>query len=474
MTAWDILLSAAATEEAGSSPKSAAQQLIRKEARPKAQTVISEINAAVSSNRFAAFYIDAGGDDDDDEELDVAGTESPMLTGTSKKGKKSKSSYTALPTTIIPDEGQIEEEFWFAIQSFLQEQQKVRKEVGRYWEDYRSDESHLIMATFGTRMAIDLIRRSESEMDLQVKRPARFPAHKYPVSTFPALLVAAKQQGEGSVSHNGQPFDAPLDGFVLISSRQNDLTLYNTYSTIKLWSYHRRKIPGFVISQGLSLNEEVSRLNIKVSKINGLVDYRPPYEDDITRGVKKALQCGEIPLWTTFAMRLLLDMEDILDGCRILPWMDVSEHTLSHVRKPPTHWHHEFGRHHIPLSDEPLDQDFLRENFVKHKPSLVSEPVSMLEKIRTSEGPRKKGVAGKRMTKKKISKTVKADEEISSCETYLRCGYDWYEKDVDRALDWMTRIEHGEKCFRRRFDTMKKNPLHCGLMKYDLYRSRQV
>lgn len=472
MTAWDILLSAAATEDAASTPKSAAVQPNRKQPSPKAQTATSVPNSAVSSNRFAAFYIEAG--DDDDDELDIAVAESLVSTGNSKKGRKSKSSEKALSTTIIPDEGQIEEEFWFAIQSFLQEQQKVREEVRRYWAAYRRDKSNLVMATFGTRMAIDLIRRSETELDLQVKRPARFPAHKYPVSTFPALLVAAKQQGEGSSSQIGQPFDAPLDRFVLVSSRQNELTLYNTYSTLKLRSYRQRGIPGYGVSPLLSLNEEVSRLNVKIYNIINLVDYCPPYEDDITRGVKKALQCGEIPIWTTFATRLLLDMDDILAGCRTIPWMDASDHAFRHACKPPKHWHHEFGRHHVPLADEPLDNDFLEEHFVKHKPSIASQPMSMLEKIQNSEGPRKKGMVGRRSTKKKTAKVAKEEEEINSCESYLRCGYDWYEKDVDRALDWVTQIEDGDRCFRRRFDPMKKNPLHCGLMKYDLYRSRHV
>lgn len=472
MTAWNILLSAATTEDAPPTPKSAVVQPVRKQGSLKAQTATSVPNSAVSSNRFAAFYIEADGEDDD--ELDIAGAESLVSTGTSKKGGKSKSSVKTLSTTIIPDEGQIEEEFWFAIQSFLQEQQKVREEVRRYWAAYRRCESHLVMATFGTRMAIDLIRRSETELDLQVKRPARFPADKYPVSTFPALLVAAKQQAEGSSSQIGQPFDAPLDSFVLVSTRQNDLTLYNTYSTLKMRSCRERGIPGYNISPLLSLNEEVRRLNAKILNIINLVDFCPPYEDDITRGVKKALQCGEIPIWTTFAMRLLLDMDDILAGCRTIPWVDASEHAFRHASKPPKHWHHEFGRHHVPLADEPLDYDFLKEHFVKHKPSIASQPTSMLEKIQTSEGPRKKGMAGKRSAKKRTAKAAKEEEEIDSCESYLRCGYDWYEKDVDRALDWVTQIEDGDNCFRYRFDPMKKNPLHCGLMKYDLYRSRHV
>lgn len=473
ITTWDILLSAAATNGGRSSLKSTAPQPPKTKRRSKVQNSNLGQNISVSANRFAAFYIDAGGDDDADE-LDVAGVESSMAAGKPAKEKKLKSSHTVLPTTIIPDEDQIEEEFWFAIQSFLQELQMVRNEVRRYWEDYRRDESNLIMATFGTRMAIDLIRRSEIELGMQVKRPARFPDQKYPVSTFPALLVAAKKQAEGSSSGAGQNFDAPLDSFVLVSSRQNDLTLYNTYSTIKRWSYRWRKKPGYEMDRRLKRNEEIRRLIEKLSQICGLADQRPPYEDDISKGVKKALACGEIPIWATFAMKLLLDMEDILYRCPLLPWLDASEHTFKHARNPLTHWHHELGRCHTPLSDETMDPDFPTEPIVKHKPSLADQPISMLEKIRTSEGPRKKGMARKRRTKKKASNSAKTDEETSSCDTYLRCGYDWYEKDVARALRWVSEMEQGKECFLRRFKTLKMNPLHCGLMKYDLYRARLV
>lgn len=465
MTAWDILLAAADS----SKPESRTLKTIRKQDIPKARTAVAEHKIDISSNRFAAVYIDAGGDEDNDE-LDVGDAESSKLTDIPTKRKKSKSSYTAPPTTIIPDEGQVEEEFWFAIQSFLQEQQKVREEVRRYWKDFKRGESHLIMATFGTRMAIDLIRRSEIELGLQVNRPARFPEDKYPISTFPALLVGTKQQ-------NRQLFDAPLDGFVLVPSRLNELTLYNTYSTLKSWCYFLRDDPTFRVSKRLYSNEEVRRLITKISWVSSIADQQLPYEDDITRGVKKALECREVPIWTVFAMRLLLDMEDVLRKCPLLPWQDASQHILKHAHTPLTHWHHQAGCRHIPLAEEASAEDFSNERLVKRKPSLASKPVSMLEKVRSLEGPRKKGMPKKRPAKKKLPKAVNIDEETGpcTCDECLRCGYDWYEKDVKLALDWMTDVEQGPKPFSpRSFETIRMNPLHCGLIKYDLYRSRQV
>lgn len=466
ITAWDILLGA---EADSSKTESKTLKRIRKGGMPKAQSAVAEHKVDVSSNRFAAFYIDHGGDDDEDE-LDIADLEGFKSTDKPKKGKKFKSSYAAPPTTIVPDEDQVEEEFWFAIQSFLQEQQKVREEVRRYWKDFNGDESHLIMATFGTRMAIDLIRRSEIELGLAVNRPARFPEDKYPVSAFPTLLVGTKQ-------HDKQLFDAALDEFVPVSSRLNELTLYNTYSTLKTWCAFMRDDPTFRVDKKLLSNHEVSRLIEKISWVSSISDKRLPYEDDITRGVKKALQCGEVPIWTVFSMRLLLDMEDVLYHNPLLPWKDASRHTLKHAHTPLTHWHHQTGCRHIPLSEETLDDSFPDERPVSRKPSLADTPMSMLEKVTFLEGPRKKGMAKKRLTKKKLSKSVKDDEETGpcTCDTCLRCGYDWYENDVKRALKWTTDVEQGLVRFATLpFETVRTNPLHCGLMKYDLYRSRQV
>lgn len=466
MTAWDILLGA---ETDSSKPESKTPQRIRKGGVPKAQSVAAEPKIDVSSNRFAAVYIDHQGDDDDDD-LDITGSEGFKPTNIPKKGKKSKSSYTVPPTTtIIPDEDQVEEEFWFAIQSFLQEQQKVREEVRRYWKDFKGDESHLIMATFGTRMAIDLIRRLEIELGLQVNRPARFPEDKYPVSTFPALLVGTKQNDK-------HLFDNALDEFVLVSSRLNELTLYNTYSTLKTWCSFLRDDSTFMINKRLLSNHEISRLMKKISWVSSIGDKRLPYEDDITRGVKKALQCGEVPIWTVFSMRLLLDMEDVLYRDPLLPWEDASRHTLKHAHTPLTHWHHQTGCRHIPLSEEAMDDNFSNERLVTRKASVAGKPMSMLEKVSFLEGPRKKGMANKRLAKKKPSKPVKADEETGpcTCDACLRCGYDWYENDVKRALKWTTDVEHGSRFAPIAFETLRTNPLHCGLMKYNLYRSRQV
>lgn len=470
MTTWDVLLSAAADSSKPESkkPESKTLQPTRKGKKPQAPAAVAEHKIDVSSNRFAAVYIDAGGDEDDDE-LTTADPGSYKFTGKPTKGKKSQTAYAAPPTTIIPDEDQIEEEFWFAIQSFLQEQQRVREEVRRYWTDFKGDESHLIMATFGTRMAIDLIRRSEIELGLQVKRPARFPEDKYPVSTFPALLVGTKRQDR-------QLFDAPLDGFVLVSSRLNELTLYNTYSALRSWWSILRDDPTFKVNKRLYSNQEVKRLILKIAWFRSIADQRLPHEDDITRGVRNALQCGEAPIWTVFALRLLLDMEDVLHDCPLLPWQDASRHTLKHANTPLTHWHHQTGCRHIPLAEEILDEDFPNERLIKRKSSLARKPKSMLEKVLSLEGPRKKGMAKRRSTKKKISKAVEADEEPGpcTCDACLRCGYDWYEKDVKRALLWVTDMDQGPRPFAPRFDTIRKNPLHCGLIKYDLYRSRHV
>ncbi|KAJ0117351.1 hypothetical protein J7T55_003765 [Diaporthe amygdali] len=472
LTCWDILLRASTNRP---KPHPRKPLPFRKEKTTQDETATARDKAFVPSNRFAALYVDAGGDDG--SELDAADIQSSSLTGWPLQGKKSKSSHMAPPATIIPDETQIEEEFWFAIQSFLQEQQKVREEVKRYWQDYKGTESHLIMATFGTRMAIDLIRRSEIELGLQVKRPKRFPEHKYPVRTFPALLVGAQQRCKGSPTNLDDLVDAPLDRFVVISGPQNELTLYNTYATLKAWCFFMDHEDGFEISMEFVLNSEIRRLANKILRFGSIVEERPPYEDDITRGVREALQSGKVPIWTTFALTVLLDMEDILHNCLFIPWKDASEHVSKLFSTPPSHWHHQSDCRHLPLLNGPVYEDSPKEPRVKHKTTPASKATSMLDKVRSTEGPRKKGMMKKRLPKKKLLKEDQA-EETSSCDAYLRCGYDRYEGDVFVALKWVLQATAGcqcgsDCCNAPDFDLLKMNPLHCGMIKYDIYRSRQ-
>ncbi|KAL1855251.1 hypothetical protein Daus18300_011157 [Diaporthe australafricana] len=469
LTSWDILLSASAT---------------RPEPNHRAsQAEAPDDNSAVPSNRFAALYInkadvdDDGDGDTDNDDPEITNGQSSSSTNKSPQGKNSRPSYTPPPATIIPDETQIEGEFWFAIQTFLKEQQKVRELVKGYWKDFRADKTHLAMATFGTRMAIDLIRRSEIELGLQVNRPKRFPEDKYPVHVFPALLIAA-QQPESSPMSLDDLLDPDFGRLILISGPQNDLTLYNAYATLKsLCKVAKYGVDPKTVWPDWS--EEHSRLQDKLFMFFRMIfdQTQAPWQDDITRGVKDCFKSGEVPIWTTFALRLLLDIEDILDEERMLPWRDATYHTLYHRGNPPTHWHHQSGCRHLPLEEDYSEDESLpKEPPDKHQTPTAGKTMSMLEKVRSSEGPRMKGMVKKRLPKKKLSKAAqaaKAEEDRKSCEILLRCGYDRYENDVHLAYRWVIFEIIESRNPLSHFDALRSNPLHCGMIQYDLNRSRQ-
>lgn len=479
MTSWDILLGASANRP---EPNHRASQRLHKENIPHVQDETLNDNFAAPSNRFAALYInevdDGDGDIDGDGDVDnddpeIANGQNSSSTNKPTQGKNSKPSYTPPPATIIPDETQIEGEFWFAIQSFLKEQQKVRELVKGYWKDFKGGKTHLAMATFGTRMAIDLIRRSEIELDLQVNRPKRFPEDKYPVHIFPALLVAVQQRESSPVSLEDL-LDPDLDRLVLISGPQNDLTHYNTYATLKsLCKDARAGFPIENIPPGWS--EEYYRLTGKLLKFFLMIfdQAQAPYQDDITRGVKDCFKSGEVPIWTTFALRLLLDIEDILGEKGKVPWEDASFHAMTHAENPPTHWHHQRGCRHLPVEDAPEDESLPEDPVDKHRTSPAGKTMSMLEKVRSSEGPRMKGMVKKRLPKKKLSKAAQASEEKKSCDEVLRCGYDRYDKDVLLAYRWAVFALCERHKPTSHFDALRMNPLHCGMIQYDLNRSRQ-
>ncbi|KAI3395818.1 hypothetical protein diail_831 [Diaporthe ilicicola] len=485
LTCWDILLSASANRP---EPKHQAPQPPHKENIPQAQPASVEDELAAHSNRFAALYIGPDGDSDSDDEPEVTNAQSSSLNNQTKQGKKSKSPFTSTPATIIADETQIEEEFWFAIQSFLREQQKVREQVKGYWKDFNGEKTHLIMATFGTRMAIDLIRRSEIELDLQVVRPKRFPADQYPVHTFPALLVAAKQDRcpPMRLDHIVDPRLGRIAG-VLISGPQNELTLYNTYATLKAW---RNAVDDgcnkWLKNAMVEWNDESDRLTRILFMLfeMSMVEPTPPYQDDITRGVTEALWSGKIPIWTTFSLKLLLDIEDILGEFQLLTWGIAGDHALNHATSTPTHWHHQADCCHVPLPppNAPGNVNSPKQPDDKHKASPASKTINIRGKVKSSEGPRMRGMVKKRLPKKKAANAPPIGEEVKVCT--LRCGYDSYDKDVYCVKEWIkfhVLEQFGDTYSPESpydvvdaspYDVLRMNPLHCGMIVYDLYRSR--
>jgi hypothetical protein len=85
------------------------------------------------------------------------------------------------PVEVQQDESEIEAEFFFAIQSFLTNVHELRDIVQEKWFEYKDGTASLIKASLIANTAIELLRHAESEFDLLLERPKKYPAHAFPV-----------------------------------------------------------------------------------------------------------------------------------------------------------------------------------------------------------------------------------------------------------------------------------------------------
>jgi hypothetical protein len=92
------------------------------------------------------------------------------------------------PIPIEQNEEGLEEVFFFAIASFLEDIFEVRVYVAREWDEYIQTGEGLTRTALLSNTGVDLVRSAEHQFEQMLIRPTRFPASAYPVWTLPALL----------------------------------------------------------------------------------------------------------------------------------------------------------------------------------------------------------------------------------------------------------------------------------------------
>ncbi|KAF2833079.1 hypothetical protein CC86DRAFT_376315 [Ophiobolus disseminans] len=83
--------------------------------------------------------------------------------------------------TLEKDEAEIEAEFFFAVECFLEEVQSIRTTIKDSWGVYKRTGYDLVIATLLTNTAIELVRQADDQLELLVERPAKYPAANFPV-----------------------------------------------------------------------------------------------------------------------------------------------------------------------------------------------------------------------------------------------------------------------------------------------------
>ncbi|KAI4919269.1 hypothetical protein J4E85_009527 [Alternaria conjuncta] len=342
------------------------------------------------------------------------------------------------PVHIDFDDKEVEDEFWLAIDVFLEDLFFVRQYVKDIWTTYKESVMENNVCSLLTNTAIDVIRLAEKEFDRLVKRPKRFPADVFPVWTLPSLLFY-KRTPTLDTKFTPEQF-ASLDLIKLPrydSEDQSDFALFSVMSGLKwyLRSTRRRrefdpnpskldptvfKQPGEDWHPYLPRVVEMCHLMQWQAWVKSVAEgkYATIAEDEIARGVRYVVEHKQIPIWVQFAAQTYIDIQDVLGDRLDAPLKEL--------------------RNSVQVYDTILDQ-FLQVNS---------------EVDRYESNPKFREGAVKTMNVIKLKK-----ETLGA----------WFTKDVvslplpSVRHPYLSRLEHEDHVVLRR------HPLGCGVFQYNMF-----
>ncbi|KAK8094702.1 hypothetical protein PG997_001387 [Apiospora hydei] len=279
-------------------------------------------------NRFSELHVQETSTDRDD-------VDEPSQADTSPESKQDASFKLPgiTPVAIEKDEGDIEADFFFAIYAFLGDIDKLRGFVEQLWLDYTSGKMELGVVSVLTNIAIHLVRRAEQAFDLCIQRPKKYPASKFPVWSLPALFLYKQ--------HQDDPLFPKMDihDFVLPSSRitsieceHTNFCMWPVYNAAKYTVWRLEKDvktvynakDAFSGAPWLLYHYECNKQGGETFKrvremLPGFQATSVAFEnsfaqDEITRGIFEIFRTGTLPVWAVFGIRILLNIQDILQG----------------------------------------------------------------------------------------------------------------------------------------------------------------
>jgi hypothetical protein len=239
-------------------------------------------------------------------------------------------------------EDEIEEEFYFAIECFLEEVQAIRTTIKQTWEVYKQTGYDLVIATLTTNTAIgkysppskpyiadpdttELVRQAEDQLELLVERPRKYPAAKFPVWSFPAILFRAWHESVKSLPI--EMIVLPSEGVAVMDGDKclhADWCLYHAYSGIKFY-LHRTRQCGKNADYALAAVSKESFQGRITENVWRAIEWTTILRaatvmsqntfalDEITRGIRHAFATWTVPIWVSFGMQTLLDIQDLFD-----------------------------------------------------------------------------------------------------------------------------------------------------------------
>ncbi|EFQ93236.1 hypothetical protein PTT_09431 [Pyrenophora teres f. teres 0-1] len=266
------------------------------------------------TNTFSGLAVDGDNVPDDAEEENEPAT---------RKEDPLDSLPPVNPVEVYQDESEIEAEFFFAIQSFLSNLHELRDIVQQTWWDYKNDRLDMVHASIIANTAIDLVRHAESEFELTLKRPKNYPSKRFPVRVLPALLLSTQH---GDNLHGKDDLHDFLFPSGLMMPGAHDCSqvywcLWPVYSGLKYYLEDAFKPVGGVHKDTMRTVKLCTTFRHFTKKHHDTIAI-----DEVTRGMEHMFKHNEVPLWTTFGMQLLLDIQDAIgEGDAYKPLCELQE-----------------------------------------------------------------------------------------------------------------------------------------------------
>lgn len=296
--------------------------------KPTAQTSVAEKPLMELVNRFSGLNVEQASDQDSGSEQ----------TSAAESDEDDYKLTDVAPVVVVRDEEDIEDDFFFAIFSFMEELSDVRDFIRRVWESYRDGVGELVLSSLLTNTAIQLVRRAEHELEFTVERPKKFPAASYPVWTFPGIFMYEMHSGDTSKKlADLDTFLKPSEMIPQFTCSHSELCLWEPYATLKHFLYEVRYrgnqyiIPDVV--NDADVPETFRRLKSLFPCFQGISNAMAESfaNDEITSGIGVALQTETAPIWVAFGLQLLLDMQDELHDMPDKALKEVKQHARSKI-----------------------------------------------------------------------------------------------------------------------------------------------
>lgn len=241
------------------------------------------------------------------------------------------------PVKIEQDEEELEDAFFFAIKSFLDDIFEVRSYVASEWRSYKVTGEGLIRTALLSNTAVDLVRCAERQFEHELSRPKKYPAKDFPVWTLPVLLFFDAHNGfkEGTISIDDiQLFSySAIQLFIKPSFRtrpsdyaceQERYCMWRVYAALKIYLFivknHIRDTHTPITPTSMSTAHETfpeetwdTLFWAQVFRLENDVGANFAH-DEALWGIKHMLDKNEVPIWVTFAMQIHLDIGKVLEN----------------------------------------------------------------------------------------------------------------------------------------------------------------